>query len=156
MFGQMLNGIGIAFDAKAADDAKGGLRNEGLLPEMFASENVRDMNFYNREFRKQKGIEDSNRRVRVRARVYDDALIYIAALLNPRNQFAFVIALADIGGQAQTRRRFFALRLRRLRFFAFRRHGERVSSCGAKMARNAAAVCFYLNNRSGLVRGLVL
>ena len=80
--------------------------------------NIRQMDFYHRDFDRAQCVPDRDRSVRVGARIDQNSLAFFPGILNPVNQLTFVIALQKLDFQAMLRpkiaARLFDLSQRRL------------------------------------------
>ena len=87
--------------AEAADHALRGRRDVGGVPERLAPEDVRQVQLDHRQLGGVQGVEDRDRGVGVGAGVDDDAVRLLARLLDPVDELAFGVGLAEIDRQAQ-------------------------------------------------------
>ena len=87
--------------AEAADHAGGGLGHVGMVAEFLAAVDVREVQLDHRQLAGQQGIHDGDRGVGVAGRIDDDGGVAGARLLDPGDQFALVVGLAEIDLDAE-------------------------------------------------------
>src|SRR5689334_7973128 len=90
----------IAMATEAADDAMCGGAHVRCVAKRFSAVNIRQMYLDHRQLRRLERVEDSDRSVCVGAGVEDNAVGILTSLLDPVDQLAFVVGLAEIDRQA--------------------------------------------------------
>jgi hypothetical protein len=93
----------ISFRAEPADHAGCYLGDVRTVPELFPPVNIRQVDFYDRNFDRAQCVPDRNRSVRVGARIDQNPMALFPGILNPINQLPFVIALQKLDFQAMLR-----------------------------------------------------
>ena len=91
----------VALGAEAADDARGDLRDIGLVAKRLSPVNVGQMHLNDRQLGERQRIEEGDRGMAVGGRIDDDAGLGAAGFLDPGNQFTLDIRLAEIDGKSQ-------------------------------------------------------
>jgi len=74
------------------------------MAKSFSAVNIRQVDLDHRQLGRLERVEDGDRGVRVGAGIEDDAIGILACLLDPVDQLALVVGLAEIDRQAQLRR----------------------------------------------------
>src|SRR6185312_14688144 len=86
----------VALAAEAADDPARGAAYEGIVAEFLAAEDVREMHLDDRQGGGGERVEDGYGGVGIGAGVEDDAVGALPRLLDPVDELALVVRLAEI------------------------------------------------------------
>src|SRR5215831_5358317 len=90
----------VALRAEARDDAIGAARDVGVMAKFLPRVNVRDVYLDHRTIKTVEGIEDRDRSMGKRCRIYHDARRGFAGFVDPVDEFIFAVALME--SQLQT------------------------------------------------------
>src|SRR5258708_26115604 len=91
----------VALPAEAADDPARGPTYEGIVAEFVAPINVGEVHLDDRQGGGVERIEYGDRGVREGAGIEDDAVCGLPRLVNPVDQLAFVVRLAEIHDEVE-------------------------------------------------------
>src|SRR5216684_3565715 len=92
---QPFDGKRVALRAEAADHGTGGFRDIGIVPETFTGVNVADMNLDGRQLHAENRIQDRDRGAVARGVDHDARRLVFPCLLNPVDEFALAVGLAE-------------------------------------------------------------
>ena len=101
--GERLDRQLVALRPEPADDAGGGKAHIRMMPEALAPEDIRQMHLDDRQVGGIERVEDRDRRMGESAGVEDDAVGGLARLVDPIDQLALVVGLAEIDRQVERR-----------------------------------------------------
>src|SRR3954451_8472623 len=91
----------ISMRAEAADDTFRDRRHIGMVAESFTPEDIGQVDLDHRKLRYRKRVHDGDGGMGIGTRIQDDAVMLAPRLLNPRNQLAFQIGLAEVDRDVQ-------------------------------------------------------
>src|SRR6516225_205693 len=107
--GDPAHGESVAFNAEARDDAIGAARDVGVMTKCLPLVDIRDVDLYHRTVKTIERIENRDRRMGKRRRIYHDASRGFAGFVDPVDDFIFAVRLMEsqlqtkFGGNVATR-----------------------------------------------------